>query len=247
MTKQFYRETKKLVVDIPYAEQIEMFKQLQIEPNQQIKDKLFNANIKLVYSITKRYKHLQVEDVEQCGFIGLVNAINKFNPESGFKFSTYATKCITNEINNGLTKINQLIPIPKHLYKKVKDGEILEISTTNILDAEYERQYFKDELEDRLSPQCQNYNSVYEKFLIVEENNDNGIDKDMFWLTINEICTNEELDILIKKFLSEDEMSLSAIAKSIGRSPQYTNNKIQRLIKKLQKNEVFQKIMKNTL
>ena len=65
------------------------------------KDKIIIQNIKLViYEINKKFNNVEYdkEDLISIGIIGLIKAINTFNIEKGYKFSTYATKCIDNEI-----------------------------------------------------------------------------------------------------------------------------------------------------
>jgi RNA polymerase sigma factor (sigma-70 family) len=216
--KQFHKEVKNISQDISYPELLKLFEQYQETKSQAIRDKIFNSNTKLVFSILTKYKKYNIDDLEQYGFIGLIKSIQNFDPSRNIRFSTYASRCITNEINFGLNLIINLIPIPKHFYKKVKAGEITEISTTELEDIDIS-------------------NELYE----------NGIDKDLFWLLLKQLCTEEEIDILLKKYCSDEEFTLSYIAKSINHSPQYTNMKIKRLINRLKQNTLFKNKIKNTL
>lgn len=64
------------------------------------KDKLIEHNLRLVAHIAKRYANSEqeLEDMISIGTIGLIKAINSFSGEKNFKISTYASKCIDNEI-----------------------------------------------------------------------------------------------------------------------------------------------------
>ncbi|MEN2402282.1 sigma-70 family RNA polymerase sigma factor [Flavobacterium sp. MC2016-06] len=210
--KQFYNEIKLQQQDLAYSELIELFNKYQDTKTQAIRDKIFNANVRLVFSISKKYPSNK-EDVEQFGFIGLLNAIENFNPTYNIRFSTYATTCITNEINNGIIKVSKLIPIPKHAYKKVMSGEITEVTTIDLEDIELEN--------------------------LAIQQADNGIDKDLFWFLLKEICSEDEIDLLIKRYCNESNFTLNQVAESISQTKQYTNGKIKRIINRLKKNEFF--------
>lgn len=68
------------------------------------KRSMISANLRLVVSIAKRYKYtgMSMTDLIQEGTLGLVKASEKFNPELGFKFSTYATWWIKQSIMTGI-------------------------------------------------------------------------------------------------------------------------------------------------
>lgn len=70
------------------------------EGDKAAKDKLIEHNLRLVAHIAKRYANneQELEDMISIGTIGLIKAINSFSSEKNFKISTYASKCIDNEI-----------------------------------------------------------------------------------------------------------------------------------------------------
>lgn len=70
------------------------------EGDKRAKDKLVEHNLRLVAHIAKRYANSEqeLEDMISIGTIGLIKAINSFSSEKNFKISTYASKCIDNEI-----------------------------------------------------------------------------------------------------------------------------------------------------
>ena len=77
---------------------------------------LVEHNIRLVYSIARRYaRHAPVLDLVQEGCIGLMRAAEKFDPERGFKFSTYATWWIRQAIQRSLPEHTHLARLPTHI------------------------------------------------------------------------------------------------------------------------------------
>tara|TARA_Y100000034_G_C6910079_1_gene424064 strand:+ start:3279 stop:4787 length:1509 start_codon:yes stop_codon:yes gene_type:complete len=78
------------------------------------------ANLRLVYSIAKKFKNkgFPMTDLIQEGNIGLMKAIDKFNPEKGNKFSTYATNWIQQEINRSLSEKAREIRVPISVKEK---------------------------------------------------------------------------------------------------------------------------------
>ena len=63
------------------------------------RDKLIEHNLRLVAHIVKKYDiHKETQDLISIGTIGLIKAVDSFNPERGKKLTTYASRCIENEI-----------------------------------------------------------------------------------------------------------------------------------------------------
>lgn len=83
--------------------------------------KLINSNLKLVVSVAKRYTNqgLPFVDLVQEGNIGLMHAIDKFEYERGFKFSTYAIWWIRQAIVRSISDTGHTIRIPVHMTEKI--------------------------------------------------------------------------------------------------------------------------------
>ena len=78
--------------------------------NQSVREKLIVHNLRLVVYIAKKYESPKVlsEDLVSIGTIGLIKAVNTFNPEKNIKLATYASRCIENEILMHLRKTSCL-------------------------------------------------------------------------------------------------------------------------------------------
>ncbi len=151
-------------------EEQEMISRLGTGQDQEAKQTLIEHNLRLVVYIAKKFDNtgVGVEDLISIGTIGLIKAINTFNPGKKIKLATYASRCIENEIlmylrRNNKTKLEVSIDEPLNV-----DWDGNELLLSDILGTEEDTIYkdMEDEAERRLLVQAIGKLSSRERLII---------------------------------------------------------------------------------
>ena len=117
--RMYLKEIGKIPLLKPH-EEVELAKRM-MEGDEIAKQRLVEANLRLVVSIAKRYvgRGMLFLDLIQEGNLGLIKAVEKFDYERGFKFSTYATWWIRQAITRAIADQARTIRIPVHMVETI--------------------------------------------------------------------------------------------------------------------------------
>lgn len=174
---------------------------------------MIERNLRLVVYIARKFENtgISIEDLISIGTIGLIKAVNSFNPDKNIKLATYASRCIENEILMVLRKTNRLK---------------LEVSFDEPLNTDWDGNELL--LSDILGTEPD----------LVSRDLDNSIEKEMLYSAIHTLNPREKNIVSLRYGLGkEKEHTQKEVADMMGISQSYISRLEKRIIAKL-KNEL---------
>ena len=132
---------------LTHEEEIDLGRRIG-EGDKTARSRLIEKNLRLVIPIAKKYRGrgLSFGDLIQEGNIGLMRAADKFDPEKGFRFSTYATWWIRQAIQRAVADKGRTIRVPVHMGEKIRKMA----RAYNELSTELEREPADEEVAERM-------------------------------------------------------------------------------------------------
>ncbi len=120
-TRTTFRDYLKEIAQYPLlsAEEEKQLAYLVQKGDKKARETMILSNLRFVVSIAKKYKneHFTLEDLVEEGNLGLMTAVEKFNPDLGYRFSTCAAPWIKQAINKAINDKGRNIRIPAHIYQ----------------------------------------------------------------------------------------------------------------------------------
>lgn len=251
-------------------EELELGRRIQ-SGDKEAREKLVISNILLVFSMAQRFKDrgLDIEDLVQEGFKGLIRAVDKFDYTRGYRFTTYASHWIKQSLIRGIHNSSQVIRVPIHArekyYNMLKDKRVLgdelgrEPTEEELYEYtgsdEFKYRNIKNIMEGVVSTSKPlngsngENTSILENTLVDEEQDAekdaiNALINPMIQKEMKEILTEREYEVLVHRYGLENQerKTLNKIGELFGNSGEAIRQVQAKAFKKLRKSEVIREV-----
>lgn len=179
--------------------------------NMEVKSTLIEHNLRLVVYIAKKFENtgINIEDLVSIGTIGLIKAVNTFEPKKNIKLATYASRCIENEI---------LMYLRRNLKHRV------EVSLDEPLNVDWDGNELL--LSDVLGTES---DMIYKKI-------EGEVEKNLLWQAMHKLNPREKTIIQLRFGLGDvGEKTQKEVADILGISQSYISRLEKRILKRLQR------------
>ena len=221
------------------------------------KERMINGNLRLVVSIVKQYSRrisgnsIDMMDLIQAGNLGLIRAVEKYDPARGYRFSTYGYWWIKQSITRFINESDRIIRVPQSLLALTIKNNQLQADCKETLSADEALKLKgencrRHELAKLLSfynriislDQCISSGDSGEMSLkdLIPAPDDNKIKDDYAWMEqyLDQLSV-EEGEIIKLRFYAERRLSLVDVSKSMGTTRHHVQTIERRALKKLKR------------
>lgn len=217
---KLYQQEIRNIGEISKIQEMQMFLEYQETKCPKIKQSLVNNNLRFVINVAKYYHNssfYELSDLISSGNIGLIKAVEEFDPNKGYKFSTYAVWWIKQAILEGIAKESKIIKQPIKLHSVNQKFLKLKNEFFNKFGFEPNIDDIRDELGEETASEI-----IAKSVNAIDDNNILSIH--------NTVNSSEEMsyeDIIATSILNDEFIYLNSDLKSLNLK---NLNKIEKLI-----------------
>jgi len=166
------------------------------------REQLIRSNLRLVISIAKKYtnKGLSFLDLIEEGNLGLIKAVEGYDPTSGWRFSTYATWWIKQAIRRALTNTSKAIRLPAYMVEKVSKLK----GVSDALSSKLEREPSPKEIADEMDITADKVEMIERAIKSTHLLNENITGSDLIWALSN-VLTDERDELPVEHMIDTHE------------------------------------------